>query len=78
MATRKPPSRTNTPAVRRRVGKAARAAFESPLESPRAVFRHGRWWVVAYDREEERDVTFSVYDMKPGVAGTGFDFELVE
>lgn len=68
----------NTDRVRRLVERAAESYFEPPLESPRPVFEHGHWWVVVYDREEDRNVTFDVVDAEPGVLDTGLDFEQVD
>lgn len=70
-------SERNTKRVEKLVLKAARMEFEKPLESPRAVFEHGQWWVIVYDREEDLDLTFSVHDAEPGIGDTGLGFEQV-
>jgi hypothetical protein len=66
----------NTSRVERLVRKAAAKQFGRGKARP--VYEHGHWWVLVYDKEEARDVTFDVVDAEPGISDTGLDFEQVD
>jgi len=60
----------NTPAMQRRIAKAARAHFDRGKVS--TVYEHGQWWVLLPNGAQ-----YSVIDAEgPGIA-QGFDFEQV-
>lgn len=63
---------TNTPAMERRVLKAARARLGRRGRRMAAHFEHGQWWVT----ELQTGAQWSVVDCE-GPAGFYFDFEQV-
>lgn len=70
----------NTPAIEKEVLTAARKCFKGyPIEDNRifTMFEHGQWWVRFFDKQEERDRTYSVCDAEGIGTFDSFDFEEV-
>lgn len=70
----------NTPAIEKEVLTAARKCFKGyPIEDNRifTMFEHGQWWVRFFDKQKERDRTYSVCDAEGIGTFDGFDFEEV-
>jgi len=69
-------SERDTERVRKLVIRAAASEFGRGRAKP--VFEHGHWWVLVFDEEQDRDVTYAVVDAEPGILDTGLDFERVD
>lgn len=64
---------TNTPAMERRIKRAALIALRADAVSLNTVFEHGQWWIV----NRFTGAQWSVVDAEGGPAIDGFDFEQV-
>ena len=69
------PSQTETPAVEKRIMKAAATRF--PRMKKETFFEHGHWWLRVVGKGDEDDRTFDVVDAEGGQSINGFDFEEV-
>ena len=68
-------STINTPAIEKRIAKAATSRF--PRQQRSLFFEHGHWWLRITGKGDEDDHTFDVVDAEDGQSINGFDFEEV-
>jgi hypothetical protein len=67
-------TQTNTPAMEKRILKAARARLSRQATRHLfAFFEHGQWWI----ENHKTNAIWSVVDAEGGTAVDGFDFEKV-
>lgn len=69
-------SASNTKAAERKVRSAAAAKFGRGKAD--VFFEHGSWFARVDDKRRGTEATYSAQDYRPGIDGTGIDFELLD